>query len=636
MKRILILLALFCWAPPLASAATIVWDGSESTSWVDGDNWTGGSVPGAADLAAFDDDTSSNSCVVDGAVDVLGITLDNYTGTLDLGDTNEDIQIGTSGFAIDKGTVDMGDADVTITGGPFNYLQSAGGGWTTGTGSVTLAGTCTVTGDHAQQLYDFDTGSGTVTIDSATDSRVVVTNICTINGAVVLDDHLAVTGEGDFVINSGASFSGSQRLRVFESNSGDGLTTLHSSVTTPDIDVYKPVAGTRLAAGTYAGNVKLWADGGGSALLELDNGTYDFDGGLELENQGTGLVTLQNKTNAPPTINVTDLTIDLDSTGNIVIDDSGQSVDWNLSGDIVDEETGGGAFSWTQGTGTKTFMGTADQAVDTNSVDIGTWRIVKDTSGKLAINDATLKFGWIDIVGDGSEALVITNSTITANAAAKAFTGASANSADVNFSDAGNNVNLDGADWTITNGDFDYASCGTLAGATSTIVVVGTGTVTGANGKTINDFTVNASGGAITLAGELECADWTHTAGSVDFGGQVVEASGDFSVAAGCTFATGGAGLDGSDITIGGDFSITGTEATNIDMTASAWTLDVTGAATAKWVNVSNSDASAGVLVFANRSMDAGGNAGWIFRRRGSRHIGSRPPVRFGRGVGGN
>ena len=492
MKRLLLILALICWAPPLmltplAQAAFINWDGSEGTSWADGLNWVGDSVPGAADIAGFDNDTSSNSCVVDESVDVLGITLDNYTGTLDLGDSAYAIAIGTSGFLIDKGTVDLGDAVITITGGPFNYLQGGGGAWTTGTGGVTLVGDCVVTGDYAQQLYGLTLSPGDgseITINSSTNLRVVVTGTCTINGEVVLDDVLAVTGDGNMVINEGASFSGAKYIHLMNSTSGHGLTTLHSSVTAPETWVQLSVAGARLAAGTYGGLVKIRAYGGNSTLLELDSfatyGAYIFAGGLEFENFGTDLVTLDNSTN-DPTINVTTVTIDLDSTGNIVIDDDGAAVDWNVSGNWVDEVSGGGSFTFTQGTGTYQFTGTGDQVIGSatgGGLSIGTWDINKTTSGEVAVDNITMVLGAVDMVGDGDEALVIgknSGCTITSTADPKNFVGASANDADVDVGYAGNDINLGSATWTITNGDFDFTNCGTFADETSTVVLNGTG-----------------------------------------------------------------------------------------------------------------------------------------------------------------
>jgi hypothetical protein len=207
----------------------------------------------------------------------------------------------------------------------------------------------------------FATGA-TITIDSSTTSRILVHHTCTINGAVVLNNRLSVTADGDFVINSGASFSGASYLYSNNNNSGHGFITLHSSVTTPEIRFWSSSAGVRLVAGTYAGLVKLWTSEGVSNLLELDNATYNFNGGLELENLNTGVVTLQNKTNVP-TINVTDLTIDTNSTGTCVIDDSGQSVDWTITGDVIDQRTGD-TFTWTKGTGTITASGSASQNWD--------------------------------------------------------------------------------------------------------------------------------------------------------------------------------------------------------------------------------------------------------------------------------
>ena len=162
-----------------------------------------------------------------------------------------------------------------------------------------------------------------------------------------------------------------------------------------------------------------------------------------------------------------------------------------VSGDIDIDE-------WTDGVGSGMLVGTGDQTV-ASGVDIGEWGINKRTSGKVTIATAILELGSIDyLIGDGSEALVVTNSTITSTADPKNFVGAGANQADVNFSDAGNDISLGSAIWTITNGAFNWLNCGTWNAETSTIILDGTCTVTADSGKSLYKF-ATASGSLISI-----------------------------------------------------------------------------------------------------------------------------------------
>ncbi len=70
----------------------------------------------------------------------------------------------------------------------------------------------------------------------------------------------------------------------------------------------------------------------------------------------------------------------------------------------------------------------------------------------------------------------------------------------------------------------------------------------------------------------------------------------------------------GSSWVVGGNFAFNGTQALTMDLAAlSAWTLTVTGAGTASFVNVAFSDASAGSTIFATNSTDGDDNQNWNF-----------------------
>jgi len=350
------------------------WNGGVDADWNDVNNWSdtdGGatpatSVPGTGDHAHFTVNGDGNPCTLDINITLGDLTiLVGYTSKIDLGIKNLTMDDGGNVTLDGGGEFDCGTGSHSLTNGIFdNVHQSA---WTYGTSTWTFNGTCTIKGHSSNDFYDltFAVGS-TVTIHWETFTRIDVRHTCTINGAVVLYDVLAVIQDGDFVINEGASFSGTPGwyLYLLASTSGHGLTTLHPSVNMYHTHVYGGAADKRLAAGTWTGLLKLRAIGTASATLQLDNATYNFNGGLELENTGTGTVTLDNKAHTPA-INIGgDLIIDNDhADGTIVIDDTGAAVNWNITGDVLDEVSAG-TFTYNKGSGAITASGSGNQDWD--------------------------------------------------------------------------------------------------------------------------------------------------------------------------------------------------------------------------------------------------------------------------------
>lgn len=132
--------------------------------------------------------------------------------------------------------------------------------------------------------------------------------------------------------------------------------------------------------------------------------------------------------------------------------------------------------AWTAGTGTVSLEGTTMQQLESGGKDIGSWTITKGSAGMVVIADSELELAAVTLVSD----LDVDNSKITSTADPKSISG------DVNFSEAGNDINLGAATWTITlsggdaGDDFNFKSSGTWNAGTSTIVLGGEGDISGA------------------------------------------------------------------------------------------------------------------------------------------------------------
>jgi len=485
------------------------WDntGGVANDGNDPANWSLGTVPAGTDVATFDN-TSDDNCTFTDNISCAGINVtSDYDGDVDLGANT--FTIGSDGIILDgAGDFDWGGATVGITGGTLDVVDQAT--TTVGTASITLNGTCVLKGHNAKTFYDLTIPNGsTTTVHGDTVARAVVVGTCTISGAVVVSDVLAVTGDGDFVINSTASLTGGAYLYLIGCNSGHGITTLQAGASVAcQVVVYNSVAGTVLAAGTYAGDVVLFGTSGNTTTLELSNGTYTFDGGLELwMNHATATINLDNVTNAP-TINVTNLTIDGDAAGTINIDDSaGSAVAWNITGNIVDE-IGTATFNYTKNAngGGWYLSSSNNQTIDFLGEDIGVIRdIDKSAGGTVTLENVTAELGTITALTDG---LTIGTGATTTSDGAKAI------STTLDMS-AATSVNLGSDTWTLTDCDFDYNGIGTLTDGTSTVVFEGTCTLNGDTAaKGLRTATVNASAvvtvtantefdGVLTLNGEL-------------------------------------------------------------------------------------------------------------------------------------
>ncbi len=576
------------------------WLGTTSADPTVAANWStagsggapGISVPGTGDEVEFDSG-GNNICTFTTNMTFLNfVVVVGYTAKLDLVTFNLDIE---NDIILDGGgEFDCGTGSHSVTNGTLDNKDQAT--FTRGASTWTLNGVCTMIGHSSNDYYNLTFASGsTVIIDASTTARLESRGICNINGAVVLNNRLTVSANGDFVINSGASFSGSSFLYLYLSNSGHGLITLDGSVATPLIQIFTSVPGTVLTPGTYAGLVKLFASVATNTILQLSNGIYNFNGGLELECTGSGSVTLDNSANNP-TINVTDLTIDRDN-GTIVINDSATAVTWTITGDVIDEAATD--FTWTKGTGSVTLSGSANQSVDFMDQDPGQL-IIDKSAGTMDLEAVDCELGAVDILDN----FTITNSTIISNDD-KNITG------NVSFANAGNDITLGSETWTIT-GDLDLSNVGVWDGGTAVITASGGSAQSwDFDAKTIATIVVNKSAGTLTWTAAATMTTFTGTAGTFDPNGQTITITGDCTWLKAFDFDSAADALNGCDWVIGGDFVANGQ---TLKATA-GWDLQVTGSANAYGAGaVAFCDATTTTInAFQGPFTDNGDNTNWIF-----------------------
>lgn len=373
------------------------WLGTTSSDPAIAANWAassggapGASVPVSGDTATFDS-AGNNASTLTAAMALAGLTTEaGYTAKLDLATFNLTMDDGADIILDQAGEFDCGSGTISLTNG--NLDSKDVGTWTRGSSTILLAGACVVTGNSAHTINNLTFAAGSaLTIHADTVTSVTAVGTVTIGGSLVLDKRLRLNNPGQLVINAGANITGSDLIYLNYLTSGAGLTTLQAgAVVAVELQFARPAAGVVLAAGTYAGLVQVvtWDS---AATLRLSAGSYAFNGGLKLRQLNAATVLLDNSTNGP-TIQTTDLVIDLDGTGGITIDDSGQAVDWDISGDIIDEITGAGVFAWTHGTGTITFSGTADQDIDTDGVSLDAV-VIDKTAGIVTITSGDITLG---------------------------------------------------------------------------------------------------------------------------------------------------------------------------------------------------------------------------------------------------
>ncbi len=415
---------------------------------------------GIIDLQSGDFALGANSSM-------YGLTI---SGDTELDVVTFDLAIGVGGFDGSGGaaaTVLCGVGSTWTCDGNFDNKDI--GTWTRETSHVVLTGTTKIlTGHSDNDFHDltFATGSS-ITVSPSTTNRVDVQGTLTIDGTVTLNVILAARADCDIVIGANAVIGGASSLRCFTSTSGHGITDVHADATLNcNIVFQNTVAGTRCVPLTTSGIFELTAFGAENTLLQLDNlGDYNF-GALLFDNNGTGLITLDNATNGPASITCGNLTCDMAGTGNILVDGTDKGTDWTITGDVIQIEGSSGRLTWTPGTGDMTFSDNLDQDIDFNGQTVEAITITKAGTGIIDLQSGDFELGanssmyGLAISGDTDLDAVTFDLAIGASGLDCEFGGSAI-------------ISMGSGTWTVTGGTFDYQDIGTLNDDSSTIVFVG-------------------------------------------------------------------------------------------------------------------------------------------------------------------
>lgn len=363
----------------------------------------------------------------------------------------------------------------------------------------------------------------------------------------------AVTIDGTLLVLAGRKFFDNgtgTTIGEFANITGDGEYTLRS-----------PMAGQGITSFTAGGVVDI-------ALFMVD-----FPGILAVVAPGTYASTLFKIRNALAEPSILTLSngnytftgdLEFENTnagGNLIIANDTNNPNITVEGDVIWTETAG-TITYTKGTGDMVASGLGDQAIDFGNEALEDLEIDKTTSGDVMLTNCDLTLVDSGLAG----ALTFAGSTI-------------------------------------------------IMEAGSTLTASGGGSLSwDLDGQTIEALVINKSAGTLTFTGAWIASSYMQTLGTVDFNGQTLETTGKFTIIPGALIASGTDTMNGADITVGGDFTVAGVDGTLLNLRGtSAWTLDVTGRATATYVDVSYSNATAGSTVFAQGSTNSFNNSGWNF-----------------------
>ena len=243
-------------------------------------------------------------------------------------------------------------------------------------------------------------------------------------------------------------------------------------------------------------------------------------------------------------------------------------------------------------TGTITFVGDADSAADTYTIDTGGSNLYNLTMN-LTDDVDTLQ------TTDSDPLMIAGNMTLTNGI----------------FDNATNNNNL------TVNGNIFFATVDTYSKGTGTITLGGTSGTQTINflDKAVEDIVINSAGATKQFTDGVTTDSFNATAGTVDFNGQAITTTTDGGASGNFTIGTGaqvtGDGLGGSTLTVGGNLSLNGELGDLLDLTedSTTWYLNTTGTAQADYVNVSYSNADGGTAITQTNSTDSNNNSNWLF-----------------------
>jgi hypothetical protein len=350
------------------------WVGNNSSlSWTNTNNWAaisggagGQSVPTYQDAVTFDAG-GSGDCTLDANAQMASWNIAaGYSGTFDAS-TFSLLSSGNTTFTSSNATVNMGSGKWRLYG---NFDWFSQGNLTHETAKVISLGTGTYKSPAAgDNIYDWTIASGVqVTLDVA-------------GGTLTVDNNFSIQGTGTFNDITFAGVNGFCEIGPSGAMNGSSIHGISQNCDlyfypTSDIDerIYwlDPVAGQHVQDGTYKKFCKVYDTSSGTWVWELGSGEYYFPLGIEFESNNYD-ITIDMGTNDTKSF-TSDLTIlfDLNGTSDIIVDNSGGSVDWILGQSMLREQASTGSMVWNKGSGKIRLVGSLTQTVDVDGESIET------------------------------------------------------------------------------------------------------------------------------------------------------------------------------------------------------------------------------------------------------------------------
>ncbi|MBW8886871.1 MAG: DUF2341 domain-containing protein [Fibrobacteres bacterium] len=219
--------------------------------------------------------------------------------------------------------------------------------------------------------------------------------------------------------------------------------------------------------------------------------------------------------------------------------------------------------------------------------------------------------------GTGGTVLVNTNGLTTGAFTQSAGTwqwGTGLTHSIASISTSGGSMDFGSSTVQVTTGDANLRSLTAVTPGTGTLAMTGSSGIqvlTPPSGISLPAIT---STGAATLqlsTNTLNCLSYAQTAGVLDFNGEDVTTTGNFTLTNGNASAF--TNLTGRTLTVGGNASFAGSAGNLVDLNLGAWTITTAGTLTADYATIYGSDASGGSKGVATHSYNAKSNTNWLF-----------------------
>lgn len=329
------------------------WLGRISTDHTVAGNWSatdngapGITVPGTGDDVEWTGTGGAGGAGSDNPCDITAnfacanfAAQATFTARLDL--LTADVTIdSTKSIILDNSIFDMGSGTLSVTNGTFDNKDV--GTFTKGNSTVSTTGTTSIVGDQSNEFFSITNVSGTLTIQQ-TDSNIFVVRdgVVSNSGEIVLAvSVLRLHGTANWRNETGGSENNGGVVQVTNGATGSGV-SLNSGSFLSTLELAQFDADAVWVPGVY-GDVEL-RPSNGAVIANVDDGTYQMTS-IRYQTPGSGLTTTLNASTSTVYI-VGDVTVDINAAGSVTINDGATTV-WTITGDVINQKTGTGDFSW--------------------------------------------------------------------------------------------------------------------------------------------------------------------------------------------------------------------------------------------------------------------------------------------------